>query len=327
MFERYTEKARRVIFFSRYEASQVGSPYIETQHLLLGLMREDKRLVNLFLHSHEWVESIRREIEGLTPVREKTSTSVDLPLSSECKIILAYAAEEADRVSDHEIGTGHLLLGILREEKSPTAQLLNQRGVNLEIAREKIREYPKEPLATPPKSPGLPAGYFGNTLLYNRPSETLILELHSIASRMQLPPRIFIRQKGEEAYEVIGNPGQDVSYESPVTCEKHPVVVFNSMKLDGRGRGRNWDGVLSFNLETRILEKRISTDTLRFPEPHGRLWVSELVSLSEDAGTVCVRIGIEKEVTGGRVVHYYLAEIGFSDQEVKLLSRLLDARF
>ena len=44
MFERYTEKARRVIFFARYEASQFGSPYIETEHLLLGLLREDKAL-------------------------------------------------------------------------------------------------------------------------------------------------------------------------------------------------------------------------------------------------------------------------------------------
>ena len=52
MFERYTEKARRVIFFARYEASQFGSPYIETEHLLLGLLREDKALANRFLRSH-----------------------------------------------------------------------------------------------------------------------------------------------------------------------------------------------------------------------------------------------------------------------------------
>ncbi len=57
MFERYTEKARRVIFFARYEASQFGSPYIETEHLLLGLLREDKALTNRFLRSHASVES------------------------------------------------------------------------------------------------------------------------------------------------------------------------------------------------------------------------------------------------------------------------------
>ena len=85
MFERYTEKARRVIFFARYEASQFGSPYIETEHLLLGLLREDKALANRFLRSHAAVDSIRKQIEGHATIREKVSTSVDLPLSHECK--------------------------------------------------------------------------------------------------------------------------------------------------------------------------------------------------------------------------------------------------
>ena len=70
MFERYTEKARRVIFFARYEASQYGSPSIETEHLLLGLMREDKGLTNRFLRSHSSIDSIKKEIEGRTIIRE-----------------------------------------------------------------------------------------------------------------------------------------------------------------------------------------------------------------------------------------------------------------
>src|SRR5258708_8467451 len=64
VFERYTEKARRVIFFARYEASQYGSPYIETEHLLLGLMREDKALANRFLRQQSSIESIRKEIKA-----------------------------------------------------------------------------------------------------------------------------------------------------------------------------------------------------------------------------------------------------------------------
>ena len=72
MFERYTEKARRTIFFGRYEASQFGSPYIESEHLLLGLLRENKGLANTFLHSHEAVESIRKQVEGQTAIRERS---------------------------------------------------------------------------------------------------------------------------------------------------------------------------------------------------------------------------------------------------------------
>ena len=98
MFERYTEKARRVIFFARYEASQYGSPYIETEHLLLGLMREDKALANRFLRTHGSIESIRKEIESRITIRERISTSVEVPLSQESKRILNYATEEAERL-------------------------------------------------------------------------------------------------------------------------------------------------------------------------------------------------------------------------------------
>jgi len=90
MFERYTEKATRTIFFARYEASQFGSSYIEPEYLLLGLLRENKELVNRFLRSHAAVESIRRQIESHTAPQEKVSTSLDLPLSHECKRVLIY---------------------------------------------------------------------------------------------------------------------------------------------------------------------------------------------------------------------------------------------
>src|SRR6266496_841495 len=144
MFERYTEKARRVIFFARYEATQFGSPYIETEHLLLGLLREDKALTNRFLRSHASIESIRKQIEGRTTIREKVSTSVDLPLSQECKRVLAYAAEEAERLSHKHIGTEHLLLGLLREEKCFAAEILHERGLRLSTIREELARSSQE---------------------------------------------------------------------------------------------------------------------------------------------------------------------------------------
>src|SRR5207245_473850 len=148
MFERYTEKARRVIFFARYEASQFGSPYIETEHLLLGLLREDKALTNRFLRSHASIESIRKQIEGRTTIREKVSTSVDIPLSQECKRVLAYAAEEAERLSHKHIGTEHLLLGLLREDKSSAAEILHERGLRLPVLREELSRAPSEKTAS-----------------------------------------------------------------------------------------------------------------------------------------------------------------------------------
>jgi len=323
MFERYTEKARRTIFFGRYEASQFGSPYIESEHLLLGLLREDKALAHTFL-PHGGVESIRKEVEGQTVIREKVSTSVDLPLSNECKRILAYATEEADRLSHKHIGTGHLFLGVLREQDCFAAKLLRERGIALEMAREQIRSNPPEQLGHTPKSPGLPAGYTSHRLLYNRATDTLILELRA-SSAFHLPTRLFTRHKDKEAYEQIGSPTEDVSYESPVTCDSLPVLMFNSMKVGENGR--NWDGVYSFNLNTKELEVCVSPQHLRLSEAHGRLWITELVSLSEDARTLYINIGVEKIVSGGGIVHYYLAKVDLPDQEVTLLSRLLDIRF
>jgi len=149
MFERYTERARRAIFFARYEASQFGSVTIETEHLLLGLIREDKILTNRFIRDQASIESIRKEIEGRTSLRERVPPSADLPLSSECKRILAYAAEEGERLNHHHIGTEHLLLGILREENSVAAQVLWERGLRLIAIREELARAPIP--AEPPK--------------------------------------------------------------------------------------------------------------------------------------------------------------------------------
>jgi ATP-dependent Clp protease ATP-binding subunit ClpC len=144
MFERYTEKARRLIFFARYEASQLGSPYIETEHLLLGLFREARNLIHKFIPSEAAIKDIREEIERYADKREKVATSVDLPLSNESKRVLAYAAEESERLSHKHIGTEHLLLGILREEKCFGAELLRQQGIQLATARTAIKDISSE---------------------------------------------------------------------------------------------------------------------------------------------------------------------------------------
>src|SRR5687767_976884 len=139
MFERYTEKARRVIFFARYEASQFGAPAIEPEHLLLGLMREDKTLTGRFFpRAQITIEAIRREIEGRTLLRERIPTSVELPLAPETKRVLHYSHEESDRLQHRHIGTEHLLLGLLREERSMAAQILFERGLRLNAVRDEI---------------------------------------------------------------------------------------------------------------------------------------------------------------------------------------------
>jgi lipoprotein-releasing system ATP-binding protein len=134
MFERYTEKARRVIFFARYEASAFGSSEITTEHLLLGLLREEEGLIQEITGVSP--EVIRVRIAKNVSGKERAATSIELPLSQECKRILAYGAEEAERLRHRHIGTKHLFLGILREDSAFATQVLRQNGVTLEAVRD-----------------------------------------------------------------------------------------------------------------------------------------------------------------------------------------------
>ena len=205
MFERYTEKARRVIFFARYEASQFGSPYIETEHLLLGLIREDKALANRFLRTHAAVDSIRKQIEAHTTIREKVSTSVDLPLSHECKRVLAYAAEEAERLSHKHIGTEHLLLGLLREERCFAAEILHERGLRLSTIREELaRVQSEKTVASRPKE-GTMLGEFSRDLTQEA-AEGKLDPLIGRESEMERVVQILCRRTKNNPV-LIGEPG------------------------------------------------------------------------------------------------------------------------
>lgn len=142
MFERYTERARRVVHLARYMAGRVGGINIETEHLLLGLLREDQSLGNRFLGSPWAGEDVWKKIQQSKPLREKISGPVDMPLSNESKRALAFAAEEADLLSSKPIRTEHILLGLLRHEECFAAQILREFGVRFGETREDLIRTP-----------------------------------------------------------------------------------------------------------------------------------------------------------------------------------------
>ena len=135
----FTERVRKVLSMARQEAIRLQHDYVGTEHILLGLIREGKGLTSrIFARSHLSLENIRKEIEGRTVFREKVSTSVEIPFSGETKRVLQFAAEEADRLLHNYIGTEHLLLGILREERSVAASILMEKGMRLNSVREDV---------------------------------------------------------------------------------------------------------------------------------------------------------------------------------------------
>lgn len=138
MFERYTERARRTLFFARYEAIQFGSMTIETEHLLLGLVRPKAGLASLILADAGLSPDTVRHVQAHPTAGERLSTSIEIPFSVEVKRALGFAAEEADRLHHGHIGTEHLLLGLIREERSMAAAILRENGLELQKVRDAI---------------------------------------------------------------------------------------------------------------------------------------------------------------------------------------------
>ena len=145
MFEKYNEKARRALFFARYEASKLGSKVIESEHLLLGILREGEDIIKeIFARFNVKPEEVRREIEGDRIFVERISSTAELPLSEESKKILAYASHEAESMMHPYVGTEHLLIGLLRVDGCVAGRLLTARGFNLYGVREETISLIKE---------------------------------------------------------------------------------------------------------------------------------------------------------------------------------------
>jgi ATP-dependent Clp protease ATP-binding subunit ClpC len=139
MFERFTERARRVVFFARYEASNLGSLQIDTEHLLLGLVRESNGVSARVLGAAGVsMHSIRPAVEQRTPFQEKVSTSVEIPFTAAAKATLERAAVEADRFQHSYIGCEHLLLALLHAPESTAGQVLAASGLSYDVARKQV---------------------------------------------------------------------------------------------------------------------------------------------------------------------------------------------
>ena len=140
MFESYTDHARRVIFFARYEASVLGSPAIDTEHLLLGWLRDAPATGSEILKRAGLVSAdLRTEIQARIPPGDPISTSVDIPLTAAAKRALQRAADEASRGGSPAVDADHVFLGLLGEPDAVAGQLLRARGLRLDAVREEVR--------------------------------------------------------------------------------------------------------------------------------------------------------------------------------------------
>ncbi|MGB5516348.1 MAG: ATP-dependent Clp protease ATP-binding subunit [Thermoanaerobaculia bacterium] len=152
MFEKYNEKARRALFFARYEASKLGSRVIESEHILLGILREgEESVTELFRRLKVKPEVLRKQIEGEKVFVERISSTAELPLSEESKKVLAYGSHEAESMLHPSVGSEHLLIGLLRVDGCLAMRTLTQHGLDLYSVREEVLAIAKEREATQQK--------------------------------------------------------------------------------------------------------------------------------------------------------------------------------
>ncbi len=142
MFDRFTERARKVMGFARREAQRFHHEYIGTEHILLGLIQEGQGVAaNVLKSMNIDLEKIRREVEKIVKSGPAMEPSVQIPFTPRAKKVVELALEEAGNLGHNYIGTEHLLLALLREQEGIAAHVLMALGIRLDEVREEVIEF------------------------------------------------------------------------------------------------------------------------------------------------------------------------------------------
>ncbi|QDV89283.1 ClpA/B family protein [Phycisphaerae bacterium RAS2] len=139
MFERFTDRARKVMALANQEAQRFNHEYIGTEHILLGLVKEGSGVgANVLKNLEVDLRKVRLEVEKLVKSGPDMVTMGKLPQTPRAKKVIEYAIEEARNLNHNYVGTEHLLLGLLREQDGVAAQVLMNLGIKLEEVREEV---------------------------------------------------------------------------------------------------------------------------------------------------------------------------------------------
>src|SRR5512144_3151690 len=139
MFERFTDRARKVMALANQEAQRFNHEYIGTEHILLGLVKEGSGVGATVLKNLEVdIKKLRLEVEKLVKSGPDMVTMGKLPRTPRAKKVIEYAIEEARSLNHNYVGTEHILLGLLRESEGIAAQVLMNLGLKLEDVRQEV---------------------------------------------------------------------------------------------------------------------------------------------------------------------------------------------
>jgi ATP-dependent Clp protease ATP-binding subunit ClpC len=208
----FTERVRKVLAMAREEAERLRHEYVGTEHILLGLIREGEGVAAAVLQNLcVDLDEIQQKIEDTVKKgKAAAATGPDLPYTSRAKKVLELAMAEARDLTHNYVGTEHLLLGLLREEKGIAAQVLTDAGINLDAARaETLRLLGTDmPQGGTSSSPNAPSGSPAAPGKGEKKSKTPALDhfcrdLTQLAAESQLDPTIGRAKEIERVMEIL----------------------------------------------------------------------------------------------------------------------------
>ncbi|MFH1799264.1 MAG: ATP-dependent Clp protease ATP-binding subunit [Candidatus Omnitrophota bacterium] len=160
MFDRFTERARKVIILAKEEAKRFNHDYIGTEHILLGLIKEGESVAAAVLQNLGLsLDTIRLEVEKLVQFGPSTIVSGDIPFTPKAKKVIELAMDEARRLGHNYIGTEHLLLGLIKEGEGVASHVLMNVGLDLNKVRSEVIKLLGS--TTPNAEPGMPSSAMG----------------------------------------------------------------------------------------------------------------------------------------------------------------------
>lgn len=337
MFERFTQGARRTIFYAQNWARQLGSNQIGSEHLLLAILAQEDSAAYL-LHPAS-PEEILSTIKSDRSFGQAIPEDSEVPLSDDAKDVLKLGVEEADDYHEKEIGNEHLLLGMLNQGKCYTAQLLLSRGVSLPTVRERLVSIRKDPSlvtrtnrrpffprGTTWQELGIPEGYAGPKLLYNPPSETMIVQVEGNDAEIWHPTRLFMKHKDAAQYSQVGHPDEWTSFDNPVTSLTRPLLGFNvtTWHKTGDAIGGDWKELSVLNLKSRVIEHSIKHGELILPREFNECWVDRLLAMSDSGKQIYLAAGLSflRENNSQSRVRHVLAVLDLTSKRLEPITTL-----
>jgi len=313
MFDRFTDRARKVISFARDEAERFNHDYIGTEHILLGLVKEGSGVAaNVLENLDVDLEKVRAEVEKLVKPAPDVVAGGQLPFTPRAKKVLEFAIDEARGLNHNYVGTEHLLLGLIREKEGLAAQVLMNLGLTLEDVRKELMEFlgittPPGPAAEgtePPPSlpPYYVAGLLETLLAHQDLSVAVASELMKVIIEGELGPpgiaavAIALRAKGESVEELAAFASVMRSY--AVTVEAPDDA------LDTCGTGGDKSETFNISTATALVAAGMGIPVAK----HG----GRSVSSKAGSADVLKALGVNVEATPGRIARCIKeAGIGF----------------